>query len=59
MTNQEVAEHVKQVQGEMLTLVEASYTDPEQRVAMKRLVSKVFSRKLLEIFEPKGGRTSD
>ncbi len=56
MNHRDIESHVKQLQGEILTLVEASYHDPEQREAQKRLVRRVFSRKLFELFEGKKRR---
>jgi len=56
VNHRDIESHVKQLQGEILTLVEASYNDPEQREAQKRLVRRVFSRKLFELFEGKKRR---
>ena len=55
----EVVTHLKHVQGQILTLVEASYSDPVQREAQKRTVSKVFGAKLNEIIEGTQQRRSD
>ena len=51
MDYQELQTHLKQLQGRVLTVIEASYSDPVQRDAVKKLVNVQFSQKLFDIFD--------
>ena len=42
---------VKFLQGKVLTIVDASYQEKEQRDAVKSLVNNVFSQQLTEVYD--------
>jgi len=46
-----VESYLKYLSGQVLTLVEATTTDPEQRKATKDIVKKLFSDSMLSVYD--------
>jgi hypothetical protein len=47
----EVEGQIKYLQGKVLTVIDASYTDPTQRKAIKDIINSDFSRNLNVLYE--------
>lgn len=51
MEYRQIESHLRQLQGRILTIIDASYPDGIQRKAVKDLINVQFSRKMSEVSE--------